>query len=342
MTTKGLSRRQKQALYRHGFVVLPGLIEPDRVAAARRLILEQRRRSRATPKDRTNPEPPPGQSPLLLGLFSDTLLREVIEEALGPVHAPQGCQLATRLPTVPGDHVNESGYRDKDTPFGGWHGHLDGLWNGATRIHQDTDRPMTSAEAEAWNQEPSTNGCLKTHPDLGTNIRSFAALVAVSLSDQTAEGSGNLGVLRGAHHEIERFFRRQRDAGGPLGPDGPNWERIDRDAPNGCGLRHYPDSVRTAFAKGAARTSDGKLWPKPTLLRLAPGDAAFVLHAVPHSATRVTRANPRLMVFFRVTPLARPERNRVVYPEALCDIWQEWPGMADVVAEERQRAAPAS
>ena len=342
MTTKGLSRRQKQALYCDGFVVLPGLIERDRVAAARRLILEQRRRSRATPKDRTNPEPHPGQSPLILGLFNDTLLREVIEEALGPVHAPQGCQLATRLPTVPDDHVNESGYRDKDTPFGGWHGHLDGLWNGATRIHQDTDRPMTSAEAEAWNQEPSTNGCLKTHPDLGTNIRSFAALVAVSLSDQTAEGSGNLGVLRGAHHEIERFFRRQRDAGGPLGPDGPNWERIDRDAPNGCGLRHYPDSVRTAFAKGAARTSDGKLWPKPTLLRLAPGDAAIVLHAVPHSATRVTRANPRLMVFFRVTPLARPERNRVVYPEALCDIWHEWPSMADVVAQERRREAPVS
>ena len=144
-------------------------------------------------------------------------------------------------------------------------------------------------------------------------------------------------LLKGAHHEIERFFRYQRDAGGPLGPDGPNWGRIDHDAPNGGGLRHYPDAVRMAFTAGAGRTPDGKLWPKPTLLLLAPGDAAIVLHAVPHSATRVARTEPRLMVFFRITPLARPERNRVVYPEALCDIWREWPGMADVVAEERDR-----
>ena len=66
---------------------------------------------------------------------------------------------------------------------------------------------------------------------------------------------------------------------------------------------------------------------------MAPGDAAIVMHAVPHSATRVTRTEPRFMAYFRVTPLA--ERNRVVSPEALCDIWQQWPGMADVVAEER-------
>ena len=171
---------------------------------------------------------------------------------------------------------------------------------------------MTREEAEAWNREPSTNGCLKTHPDLGVNIRNFAALVAVSLSDQTTEGSGNLGVLRGAHHEIERLFQHQRDAGGPLGPDGPNWERIDQDAPNGCGLRHYPDAVRAAYEKDAAKTRDGKRWPKPTLLRLAPGDAAIVLHAVPHSATRVAGGKPRLMAFFQdhapCPPRTKPRR----------------------------------
>ena len=343
MNPDRLSLRQKRSLYRDGFVVLPGLIDRDHVAAARQLILERLEGSR-TPasKDRTDPETHPGRSPLLLGLFNDSPLKMIIEEVLGPVGAPRGCQLATRLPAAPGDHVNESGYVDRDTPFLGWHGHLDGLWNGATRIHQNTDRPMTSEEAETWNREPSTNGCLKTHPDLGANIRSFAALVAVSLSDQTAEGSGNLGVLRGAHHEIERFFQHQRDAGGPLGPDGPNWKRIDQDVPNGCGLRHYPDVVRTAFTKGAATTPDGKLWPRPTLLRLAPGDAAIVLHAVPHSATRVTRTEPRFMAYFRVTPLARPERNRMVYPEALCDIWREWPGMTDVVAEQRGRTPNTS
>ena len=340
MTTKGLSLAQKQSLYRDGFVVLPGLIEPARVAAARRLILEHLERSRTTAaKERTGNETHAGRSHLILGMLHDTPLREIVEEALGPVGTAQGCQLATRLPAAPSDHVNESGYRDRDTPFHGWHGHLDGLWNGANRIHQSIERPMTSEETEAWNREPSSNGCYKAFPDFGANIRNFTALIAIALSDQTAEGSGNFGVLKGAHHAIESFFRSQRNAGGPLGPDGPNWARIDTDAPNGCGLRHYPDAVRAAFASGAHRTPDGKLWPKPTLLRLAPGDAAIVMHAVPHSATRVAREEPRLMVFFRVTPQARPERNRVVYPEALCDIWREWPGMADVVAEQRQRKA---
>ena len=335
MTTERLSLGQKRALYRDGFVVLRELVDRHRVARARRLVVENLDRRRdGQADDRRARRPNPGLSPDILGLFNDTGLREVVEEALGPVGTARGCQLATRLPAEPGDHVNESGYRDRDTPFRGWHGHLDGLWNGATRIHQHIGRPMTREETEAWNQEPSSNGCRKAFPDLGANLRNFAALVAVALSDQTAEGAGNFGVLKGAHHHIERFFRDQREAGGPLGPDGPNWERIDRDAPNGCGLRHYPDAVRLAFAKDAYRTPDGKLWPKPTLLRLAPGDAAIVLHAVPHGATRVSVSEPRLMAFFRVTPLARAEGNRAVYPDALCDIWREWPGMAEVVAGE--------
>lgn len=335
MTGEPLSRQRKRSLYRDGFVVLRGIVDPDRVAAARRLILENRSRT-GTARERDPVRPHPSRSPAILGLFNDTGLRETMEEAIGPVSGATGCQLATRLPTAPSDHVNESGYRDRDTPFHGWHGHLDGLWNGATPIHQDIDRPMTHEETEAWNQEPATNGCLKVHPDHAANIRNFAALVVVALSDQTTEGAGNLAVLKGAHHAMERFFRDQRDAGGPLGPDGPDWGRIDRDAPNGCGLRHYPDAVRTAFTRGAAKTPDGKLWPKPTLLRLAPGDAAIVLHAIPHGATRISGPKPRLMAIFRVTPLARSERNQVVYPEALCDIWREWPGMTDVVSRARR------
>ena len=340
-----LSLPQKRSFYRDGFVVAPGVVDQDRVDAAS-LIFKELGRLRAAPAglgvkqgDR-GAETRPGQSPVLLSLFNDSGLRDLVEEALGPVGPARGCQLATRFPADPGDHVNESGYRDLDTPFFGWHGHLDGLWNGATRIHQDTDRAMTPEQIEAWDRDPSTNSCRRCYPEHGANIRNFTALVAVAISDQTAEGAGNVGVLQGAHHEMERFFRHQRDAGGPLGPDGPDWERIDRDAPNGCGLRHYPDAVREAFSADAARTPDGKLWPRPTLLRLAPGDAAMVLHAVPHCATRVNRSEPRLMVYFRVTPTARPESNRAIDPDALCDIWREWPGMADVVAAERRGAWP--
>ncbi len=118
MTVNSLSLRQKRSLYRDGFVVLPGLIDGDRVSAARRLIFEQLDPSRIRrSKDRVECEPHPGQSPLVLRLFNDTPLKTIIEEALGPVHAPRGCQLAIRHPSAPGEYVNESGYRDADTPF---------------------------------------------------------------------------------------------------------------------------------------------------------------------------------------------------------------------------------
>lgn len=322
-----MNGEQKQALFRDGFVVLPGAVVEKRVAAARRRIFMALGRGGAAP---------PSDDPAVLGLFNDTGLRALLEEALGAVVPPRYCQLATRFPADPSDGVNEAGYRDRDTPFFGWHGHLDGLWNGAAAIHQDTDEPMTTEQLAAWNEEPSRNGCRKTHADFNANVMNFAALVAVALSDQRRHGSGNVGVLQGAHHEMERFFRAQRDAGGPLGPDGPHWERIDRGAPNHCGLRHYPDAVRDAFRADGAHTADGKFWPRPTLLRMAPGDAAVILHATPHSATRVETSEPRLMAYFRITPQARPQANRFVYPEALCDIWREWPGMTDIVAAERQ------
>ena len=319
-----LTHKQKIALYRDGFVVLPGMVPEDRVAAARQRILRGIEEGEAAR----------GNESVFLALFNETDLRVLLEDALGAVKPAAQCQLATRLPGDPSDGVNESGYRDRDTPYRGWHGHLDGLWNGATAMHQDLDQPMTATQWAAWDKEPSRNGCRKTLA--GANIMNFTALVAVALSDQTKEGAGNVGLLKGAHHEIERFFTAQRDAGGPLGPDGPNWPRIDESAPNGAGLRHYPDAVREAFAPHGTTTADGKFWPRPTLLRMAPGDAAIVLHATPHSATRVESEAPRLMAYFRVSSGNRPASKRRVAPEALCDIWREWPGMADVVAEQRR------
>ena len=322
---KAMTDAQKRSLYRDGFVVLPDMAPQDAVTAARRrLFMALGAGAR-----------PDGSAAVFTDLLNGTDLAPLATEALGAIRPAKFCQLASSFPTEPDDRINEAGYCNRETPFHGWHGHLDGLWNGATPMHQRTDVPMTAAERDAWHGEPSRNGCRKTFPQLGANIMNFAALVAVALSDQTREGVGNVGVLRGAHHEMEAFFQRQRDAGGPLGPDGPDWERVDVEAPNGTGLRHYPEAVRRAFAHDGTTTQDGRFWPRPTLLRMAPGDAALILHATPHSATRVESAEPRFMAYFRVTPLARPDANRYVFPEALCDIWSEWPGMAEVVAAER-------
>lgn len=324
---KALTWRQKTALYRDGFVTAPGLVSKSQVAAARRRIFMALGEGGAAR----------GNEAVFLALFNDTDLRAALQDLLGPLNPATACQLANRFPTAPSDRVNEAGYRDRDTPFFGWHGHLDGLWNGATAVHQNIREPMSARQLAAWNEEPSRNGCRKVF-ERGANIAGFTALVAVALSDQTEVGSGNVGLLKGGHHEMERFFRAQREAGGPLGPDGPQWPRIDEGAPNGAGLRHYPDAVRQAFAPDGAETADGKFWPRPTLLRLAPGDAAIILHATPHGATRVESSEPRLMAYFRITPQSRPEDKRRVYPDALCDIWREWPGMAEIVAEHRATA----
>lgn len=191
---------------------------------------------------------------------------------------------------------------------------------------------MTADEWTAWDQEPSTNGCVKCFPEQNVNIASFTALVGVALSDQTVAGVGNLRLLKGGHLEMQKFFRWQRDQGGPLGPDGPGWDRIDTRAPNGAGLRHYPDALREAFRADAAIGADGAIWPKPTLLEMAPGDAAIVMHATPHSATRVEGPDPRLMAYFRITTARRGEGQRA-NANALCDIWDEWPGMQGFVRE---------
>ena len=222
-----LSAAQKRSLYRDGFAVLPGVVPTAKVRAARRRLFMGFGHAEAAA----------GNEPVFLDLFNVGALHGILAEAMGAVAPVRGCQLATRWPTDPSERVNEAGYRDCDTPFDGWHGHLDGLWNGATGVHQDLARGMSGEQLAAWHREPSRNGCRKTFPELGANVANFTALVA-ALSDQRTAGAGNVGLLKGGHHEIERFFQAQHDAGGPLGPDGPGWPRIDEAAPNGAGLRH--------------------------------------------------------------------------------------------------------
>ena len=119
-------------------------------------------------------------------------------------------------------------------------------------------------------------------------------------------------------------------ATGPLGPEGPGWDRVDSNVPNEHGLVHYPLKVRRAYKRGAAKSSDGHYWPKPTLVRVKPGDAVIMHWATPHSSTRVMGPDPRMMVYFRTRP-ERPEAFKRSYPDAICNNWHEWPGMAEVL-----------
>lgn len=282
-----------------------------------------------------------GVNPAILDLISSTDdLIPTIVEALGePIRKPPGAQLATIFPSEINNGITECGYRNLDIPFYGWHGHLDGLWNGSAPPHQRTDRPMNEEELANWSKEGGRNGVQRTYPKTNCNINNFTALLGIPLSDQMNEGCGNLGLLRGAHHHIEKFFQNQRAQGGPLGPDGPNWPRVDEEAPNRSGLRHYPDEVREKFKDSAAYTEDGHIWPKPDLIKVKPGDAVLVLHAVPHCSTRNESVTPRIMAYFRLVPESRWTDKGAVFPDALCDCWLEWQGMQETVAEMRSSSS---
>lgn len=330
---------QSRRFHRQGYLKLKRIIPEEMVLAARRIIFSRIGSLRASvgASLKTGSVNELAESSRLMGsaggeetflnLFNKTPLKKIVEKAIGNKVLPvRSAQLATLFPGASSEQTNEYGYLDKDTPHHGWTGHLDGLWNGGTAVPKVGSR-LQGAKLKAWNAEQSTNGVFKENPDFNSNIMNFTALVGVALSDQSELGSGNLGVLRGGHHHMAQFFDEQMRQGGPLGPDGPGWERENRNAPNRRGLVHYPRYVREKYAKNAARSEDGEIWPQPDFLRLKPGDAVIVHSLTPHSGSRVESSDPRLMIYFRCVSSARPEANLSVYPAALCDSLLEWRGI---------------
>ena len=359
-----MTPEQKEEFYQNGYLVYRGVVPQQKVIRAAQVLYEDlsrmwhesmalgRRLRFDTTSDLSEAQKNwtdvvktalrTGVHEAILDLVApqDALCQSIVDALGGPFRELKGAQLATIFPSQPSSRITECGYRADEIPFWGWHGHLDGLWNGSAPVHQRTDRPMNSTELAAWSKENGRNGVRRTFPKYNANVSNFTALLGIPLSDQMLEGCGNLGLLRGAHHIIEQFFQEQRDLGGPLGPDGPGWERVHVEAPNGSGLRHYPDAVRNALADRAVQTNDGQLWPKPDLIKVQPGDAVLALHAIPHCATRNASVSPRLMAYFRLLAGSRPEDQTHVYPDALCDCWKEWSGMQETV--QRMRATQST
>lgn len=165
----------------------------------------------------------------------------------------------------------------------------------------------------------------------GANMTNFTVLIGIALSDQREEGCGNLGVLRGMHQPIAATCAQQSKAGHAIGPGSPGWERLDSSSPNGSGIHYLPDGVEGVGLDGAIAGSDGKLWPTPSLVKLNVGDAVLVHHGCPHSASWNLCDDPRVMVYFRLTKMGRPDGCSACYPEALENPWLEWQGLAEVL-----------
>lgn len=351
MHASELSVDEKRAFHRDGFLVVREAVPRDLTCRARRDI------DMHVAKDGVRrPYHDLSGASSLPDLVNEGPLAEIVRNTMGPYDPPSGAFAAVLYPQPA-----------TDLPNFGWQPHIDGMW-------YSPNIPASAAEVDSW-QAPRTAhfgagdatelGANKTpffqDPACTLSLGSFTAFVGVALNDQTEFGRGNLCLLKGAHEEVERFFRMQRDAGGTVGPEGPRWPRLTRLGEDGVTLTAMPHYIRDQFAGDAVITNSAGgqvVWPEATPMLLDEGDAVIALHACPHGASINNGADPRKNVYFRLRR-HRPGGAKVTgdsdhpdrgwdgefldYPEgydpwqvaldAMCDHWREWDGMAEVVAE---------
>jgi len=360
--TGALTVDQKRVFYRDGYVILRNAVSSDLVEAALRRI-RNAQKGESLSGDHT-----------MTDLVNASTITPILHEAMGRFDPVTASQVGVLKPRQPGDHFNSLGYRDRDMPYFGTELHMDGnitiaapqtpmegtpeeiyLRHFASGPKGDLGR---SAEVMGHNYTPFFQD-----PEMTLSLGSFTAFVFVCLNDQTEEGRGQTSVLPGGHHATERFFQWQRSINQHLGPEGRGWPRLDYNVPNRCGMVYLPDAVREQFVdQTSERTPDGKRWPRPTQVLMDAGDACIAMYHVPHSGSRNERgAESRKNIIFRIRNKKR-QPNKVLtglsdHPDrgwlgdwleyepgnnpwerskdAMCDMWDEWEGMRDVVAEQR-------
>ena len=344
-----LSDAEKRELKRDGFVILRNAVP--------RAVTERA-------KARINHDPTRivhGDTPAINDLYNDSVLREVVLEAMGPHTAPVNAQVAVTMP-----RFSDAVVRRPVTTTSAPAAHVDGGWAGLCPMSQR--EILASGETlETWGQSgdphsmgPAGGAPLWQDQQRTLAIGSYTALVGVCLNDQLRPAKGQFSVRRGAHEAVEAFFRHQREQGGPIGGGGPDWPRLQA-MPKGQAfagimppamVNTYPD---TRF--------EHELWPWPELtpVLMQEGDAVIALHSLPHTATPNLSDDPRMNVFFRIRR-HRPENpwegNKRIgwgvsdhpdralggdfldYPQdydpfqtsiaKMCDHWSEWDGMRHI------------
>ena len=363
--THALSLEQKQSLYDDGYIVLKNAVSQDLVDAAIDRI--------------RNPEEGVyvGGTKDLTDLVNASAVTPILHETMGYFDPPIVCQVGANRVRKPGNHFNNLGYRDKDQPYYGAESHMDGLCTIGVPQEVQSGTPdeiynhyITSGPKGDIGRSPEVMGHnsvpLFEDPEMTLGMGSFTAFAFVCLNDQTREGCGQTALLRGAHHVTEKFFRWQRAVNDCIGPEGPGWPRLNYNAANRCGHVYLPESVREQFLDDTSEaTPDGVRWPRPTQVLMEPGDACITLFHMPHSGTRNEGTETRMNIIFRIRNKKRqpdkmvngvsdhPDRGQrgewLEYEEgnnpwerskdALCDMWDEWEGMGEVVRANQAEAA---
>ena len=357
-----LKKEQKRQFYRDGYIVIKKAVAPELIESALGRIRSAKKGENL------------GAEPVMTDLLNKSSLTPILTDMIGDFDPPIACQVGVIKPRKAGDHFNNIGYRDKDMPYYGAETHMDGSITIAQpqEVQEGTPQEIyqryfasgpkgdlgRSADVIGHNMVP-----MFEDPDMTLGLGSFTAFAFVCLNDQTREGCGQTALLRGAHHAVEKFFRKQRDINNALGPEGPGWPRLDYQSPNRCGLVYLPQEVRDQFIdETSEKTPDGRRWPRPTQILMEPGDACITTFHIPHSGTRNEHGTEsRKNIIFRLRSKSRqpdkmvngvsdhPDRGQMgewlEYEEgndpwerskfAMCNMWHEWVGMKEVVAEQQ-------
>ena len=355
-----LSDEEKGQLVRDGFVILRNAVSRDVRERAKRVINE-------------NPQMiVHGDNDAINGLYNDSILAALLDEAMGPHTRPINAQVAVTMPHY-ADAVVRTPIDVNNVYAPG--AHVDGGWAGLCPVAQ-SEILASGQSLHSWGSDgdpqsmgPAGHAPLWQNRERTVAIGSYTALVGICLNDQTRPGKGQFSVRRGAHEAVEAFFRGQRDEGGPIGGGGPRWPRLipadDDRAVAGTMPRAMVDTYPDTRFEG-----EDWPWPELTPTLMAEGDAVLALHALPHTATPNLSDDPRMNVFFRIRRL-RPENpyegdprigwgvsdhparalngDFLEYPanydpyqtsvDKMCDHWSEWSGMQDFVTEIKPMSA---
>ena len=354
-----LNEQERELLVRDGYVVIKNAVPYETIQRAKALIQadlpEHTRRLLAPPELATHAD--------VLGLFNKSCVADLLRREMGPYPDVVSCQIAV----TPG----------LDDLGGSPGTHVDGSWSGEIPSRgEDIDpargRPVDAAKYFGSNDDVrgANDGQLWIDPERKISIGSYSALVGVALNDQLEPGSGQLGVLKGMHEQVEAHFRKQRDSGGVIGPEGLDWPRIMTTTNGRTFCNGLPHPIRReakarAAAAGIVATQSWP-WPELTPVCLAAGDAVVALHSCPHTPTPNLSTRPRMNVYFRIRRRREnnphegsrrvghgvsdhPDRGYfgqfLEYPdnydpwatsiEKLCDHWSEWDNLQSTVARIR-------
>ena len=128
---------------------------------------------------------------------------------------------------------------------------------------------------------------------------------------------------------------------------------------------HLPQAIYDEFSDDTSEcTPDGRRWPVPTPVFMRPGDATIAMYHIPHGGSRNEHGESprRSPIFTLVNKKRQPDKiiaGNSDHPDrewdggfldfeegndayerskfALCNMYHEWDGMQEIVAEERAK-----